>query len=78
MKKQFKTGQQVRIKGLKDKFRFVKNNVVRNIKTGHFMAVNPDLIREKTDFADIFDSIKWIIIILITVLFWAAIFILIF
>ena len=45
-KTNFKTGQQVRIKGLKDKFRYVSKNIVRNIKTGRFLAVNPEKIRD--------------------------------
>jgi hypothetical protein len=75
----FKTGQKVRIQGLKNEFRYVSKNVVRNIKTGQFLAVNPEKIRELKPFwSEVFSYFKWTILFSITIIIWILVLELIF
>ena len=77
--KNFKTGQKVRIQGLKNEFRYVNRNVVRNIKTGQFLAVNPEKIRELKPFwSEVFSYFKWTFLLSLTIIIWILVLELIF
>ena len=76
--KNFKTGQEVRIKGMKERFRYVSKNVVRNVKTGQFLAVNPEKIMSAGNFESNAMYFKWLILAAISVVIWATVIKLIF
>jgi len=71
--KNFKTGQEVRIKGMKGRFRYVKRNVVQNVKTGRVLAVNPEKIRSAGNFESNAMYFKWLILAAISVVIWATV-----
>ena len=76
--KNFKTGQDVRIKGMCGKFRYVSLGRVRNCKTGRFMSVNPENVRSAGNFESNAMYFKWLILAAISVVIWATVIKLIF
>lgn len=52
----FSVGEIVSVKGLKGRFRYVKGNVVRSIKTGRVQSVKYEQIRKPVDYSMAFGT----------------------